>query len=33
MKFVNDGLGKVLYNGNVYVLVNKKYYAEYEDGY
>lgn len=31
MKFVNDGLGKVLYNGNVYVLVNKKYYAEYED--
>lgn len=31
MKFVNDGLEKVLYNGNVYVLVNKKYYAEYED--
>ena len=31
MKFVNDGLEKVLYGGNVYVLVNKKYYAEYED--
>lgn len=31
MKFVNDGLVKVLYNGNVYVLVNKEYYAEYED--
>ena len=31
MKFVNDGLEKVLYGGNVYVLVSKKYYAEYED--
>ena len=31
MEFVHDGLEKVLYNGNVYVLVNKKYYAEYED--
>ena len=31
MEFVHDGLEKVLYNGNVYVLVSKKYYAEYED--
>ena len=31
MEFIYDGLEKVLYNGNVYVLVNKKYYAEYED--
>ena len=31
MDFIYDGLEKVLYNGNVYVLVNKKYYAEYED--
>ena len=31
MEFIYDGLEKVLYNGNVYVLVSKKYYAEYED--
>lgn len=31
MEFIYDGLEKVLYNGNVYVIVSKKYYAEYED--
>lgn len=31
MEFIYDGLEKVLYNGNVYVLVSKNYYAEYED--
>ena len=31
MEFVYNGLEKVLYNGNVYVLVSKNYYAEYED--
>lgn len=31
MEFVHDGLEKVLYNGNVYVLVSKKYYSAYED--
>lgn len=31
MEFVHDGLEKVSYNGNVYVLVSKKYYSAYED--
>lgn len=31
MIFIYDGLEKVLYNGDVYIIVSKKYYAEYED--